>query len=200
MDALKTRYPKKLAGGLALRPMEASDEQAVAAFFQRIPVDERQLFKDDVTRAAVIRGWSKNLNYANILPLLAFDGARLAADASLHRDRRGWARHVAKIRLSLDPDYRGRGLGRELVREFIALAEPLRVAILQAEVLDVQKNARSLFEDLGFQAVATLPQHAIDLSGRVHDVLVYALTVTPPERLAPEAAIAEADGDIGGDA
>lgn len=200
MEILKTRYPKKLAVGLSLRPMEASDERAVADFFQRIPVDERQLFRDDVTRAAVIRGWIKNLNYANILPLLAFDGARLAADASLHRDRRGWARHVAKIRLSIDPDYRGRGLGRELVREFIALAEPLRVAILQAEVLDVQKGARSLFGDLGFQAVATLPQQAIDLSGRVHDVLVYALTVTPPERLAPEAAIAEADGDIGGDA
>ncbi len=200
MEILKTRYPKKLAGGLALRPLEASDEQAVAAFFQRIPVDERQLFKDDVTNAAVVRGWIKNLNYANILPLLVFEGPRLAADATLHRDRRGWARHVAKIRLTLDPEFRGRGLGRELVREFIALAEPLRVAILQAEILDVQKGARTLFEELGFHAVATLPQNAIDLSGRVHDVLVYALTVTPPERLAPEAAIAEGDGDIGGGA
>ena len=200
MDTLKTRYPKKLAAGLAIRPMEASDEKALVDFFQRIPVDERQLFKDDVTKAAVIRGWIKNLNYANILPLLAFDGARIGADATLHRDRRGWSRHVAKVRLTLDPDYRGRGLGRQLVQEFIDLAKSLNVAILQAEVLDVQKGARTLFEDLGFHRVATLPQHSIDLSGRVHDILVYALTVTPPERLAPEAAIAEEDGDIGGDA
>jgi RimJ/RimL family protein N-acetyltransferase len=180
--------------------MQATDERALVDFFKRIPVDERQLFKDDVTRTEVIRSWVKNLNFANILPLLAFQGPRLVADATLHRDRRGWARHVAKIRLTLDPEFRRRGLARNLVREYIDLAQPLQVAILQAEVLDVQKGARMLFEDLGFQNVATLPQHAIDLAGRVHDILVYSLTVTPPERLAPEASIAEADADIGGNA
>jgi L-amino acid N-acyltransferase YncA len=196
-DPLK-RFPKSIAGGLTLRPMQGTDETPLAEFFKRIPVDERQLFKDDVTRIETLRAWVKNLNYANILPLLAFDGARVAADASLHRDRRGWARHVAKIRLTLDPAFRRRGLARALVQEIIDLAGPLRVAILQAEVLDVQQGARALFEDLDFQRVATLPQHAIDLAGRVHDVLVYALTVTPPEKFAPEASVQEEDADVGG--
>jgi GNAT superfamily N-acetyltransferase len=198
MEILKTRYPKKLPGGCALRPLEAADEKLLTTFFQRIPVEERQLFKDDVTKSATIRGWIKNLDYANILPLLAFDGGRVVADATLHRDRRGWSRHVAKIRISLDPDFRRRGLARQLIQEIIELSAPLRIAILHAEILDVQHGARALFADLGFLQVATLPQHAIDLSGRVHDVLVYAHTVTPPERLAPEASVAEEDSDIGG--
>jgi len=200
MKILKTRYPRTLEDGLTLRPLEAKDERALVSFFQRIPVDERQLFKDDVTQVPVIRGWIKNLDYQNILPLLAFDGAGVVGDATLHRDRRGWSRHVGKIRITLDTGYRRRGLAKTLVQEFIELAKPLNLAILQAEVLDVQQGARSLFEDLGFHPVATLPQHAIDLSDRVHDILVYELTVTPPERLAPEAGIAEEDGDIGGDA
>ena len=192
------RFPKTVAGGLSLRPMEARDEGPLVEFFKRMPVEERHLFKDDVTRHETILGWVKNLNYVNILPLLAFDAGRVVADATLHRDRRGWARHVAKVRLALDPAFRRRGLARTLVQEFIELAVPLRVAILQAEVLDVQQGARALFEDLEFTRVATLPQHAIDLAGRVHDVLVYSLTITPPERLAPEASIREEDADIGG--
>lgn len=200
MKILKSRYPRTLEDGLTLRPLEADDERALLAFFQRIPVDERQLFKDDVTKPSVIRGWIKNLDYPTILPLLALDGDGVVGDATLHRDRRGWSRHVGRIRVTLDTGYRRRGLAKSLVQEFIEIAKPLGVAILQAEVLDVQSGARSLFEDLGFHTVATLPQHAIDLSDRVHDILVYELTVTPPERLASEAGIAEEDGDIGGDA
>lgn len=196
-DALK-RYPKRLPGGLTMRPLEACDEAALVSFFKRIPVNERQLFKDDVTKLDVIQGWIRNLNYTNILPLLAFEGTRIVADATLHRDRRGWSRHLAKIRLTLDPDFRRHGLGRTLMREFMDLAAPLQVAILQAEVLDVQQGGRRLLENLGFLCVATLPQHAIDLAGRVHDILVYTYTITPPERLAPEAALAEEDADVGG--
>ncbi len=173
-----SRYPKPLAGGLTVRPLRPEDESALVDFFRRIPVEERRLFKDDVTRPAVIQGWIRNLNYENILPLLAFDGRRVVADATLHRDRRGWSRHVAKIRITLAP--------------------ALRVALLHAEVLDVQKGARALFEDLGFECVATLPQHAIDFAGHVHDVLVYCLVVTPPERVAAEIAPVGEDADTGG--
>jgi len=197
MDALR-RYPKDVAKRFALRPMEASDEAALLSFFRRIPVDERQLFKDDVTRVSVVQGWIRNLDYQNILPLLAFESSRIVADVTLHRDRRGWARHVAKIRLTLDPDYRRQGLARALVLEMVGLAKGLNIAILQAEILEVQREARLLFEDLGFQCIATLPQHAIDLAGRVHDILIYAQTITPPESLAPEAKLTEAEADVGG--
>jgi L-amino acid N-acyltransferase YncA len=196
-ESLK-RYPKDSAGSVKIRPMEASDESALLSFFKTIPGDERQLFKDDVTQISVIQGWIRNLNYTNILPLLAIEGSRIVADATLHRDRRGWARHVAEIRVTLDPDYRRRGLARALIEEFVDLAVPLEIAILQANILDVQREARRLFEDMGFQSVATLPQHAIDLAGRVHDILIYSLTTSQPEKLAPEASLAEIDADVGG--
>lgn len=198
MSQTLKQYPKEIAGGLKVRPMQVSDEAALLSFFKRIPVDERQLFKDDVTQVPVIQAWIRNLDYSNILPLLAFEGSRIVADATLHRDRRGWARHVAKIRVTLDPDFRRRGLARALVQEFIDLAGSLHVAILQAEILDVQREARLLFEEMGFQRAATLAQHAIDLAGRVHDVLIYSVTIFPPEKLAPEASLAEVDADVGG--
>ena len=181
-----------------LSPLEKGDETGLVEFFRNIPVDERHLFKDDVTNKAVIQQWCRNLDYERILPLVVFDGSRVVADATLHRDRRGWSRHMATLRVSLDPSYRRRGLAGALIKEFIALATPFRVAVLRAEILDVQKGARTLFEEMGFLCVATLPQNAIDLAGRVHDILVFNYIVTPPERLAPEAAISEHEADVGG--
>ena len=200
MKTVLSRFPRTIDGGLIVRPLENSDEEALLEFFKRMPVDERQLFKDDVTRASVIRGWIRNLDYTNILPLLVFKDGRVVADASLHRDKRGWSRHVAEVRVSLDPEFRGRGLAKMLLQEFIDLGPALHVAILNASVLDVQHEARELVESLGFVPIATFPQHAIDLAGVVHDVLVYSQTLVPPERLAPEAAWTEAEADVGGSA
>ena len=198
MNGHPSRYPRPLVGGLQLRPLQSSDETELAAFFKRIPVDERQLFKHDVTRPELIQAWTRNLDYSNILPLVALDGVRIVADATLHRDRHGWSHHVAEVRITVDPGYRGRGLGRALVGEFLTLAPQLGVAILNAQMLDVQKDARALFEHSAFLSIATLPQHAIDLAGRVHDVLVYSITVVQPERLAPEASWTEERAEVGG--
>jgi len=198
MKDILSRYPRDFGDGLRLRPMEASDEEALTEFFKRIPVDERHLFKDDVRNTSVIRGWIRKLDYEKILPLLLFQGGRVIADATLHRDKHGWSRHVAEVRVSMDPEFRGRGLAGRLLKEFIEIGPSLDVAILNAFVLDVQHEARQMVETAGFLPQATLTQQAIDLAGRVHDVLIYSQTLTPPERLAPEASLAEEEADVGG--
>jgi L-amino acid N-acyltransferase YncA len=198
MDSSLDRYPKALPEGITLRPMHAADAPALLAFFKRIPVQERQFFREDVTQTAVIEGWVRNLDYARVLPLLALEGSRIVADATLHRDTGGWSRHLGKLRLTIDPEFRGLGVARLLLKDFLDLSKSLGVAIVEAEILDVQNESASLFEQMGFQLVATLPQHAIDLSGRVYDIRLYALVVQPPEGLAPEARVAESDADVGG--
>jgi RimJ/RimL family protein N-acetyltransferase len=200
MKDILSRYPRTIEGGLVLRPLEAADEAELIQFFKRMPVDERQLFKDDVTKPEVIHGWIRKLNYSNILPLMVFKDRRIVADATLHRDKHGWSRHVAEVRVSLDPEFRGKGLARMLLEEFIEIGPSLNIAILNAFVLDVQREARDLVEAVGFLQVAVLPQHAIDLAGVVHDVLVYTTTLVPPERLAPEASWSEERADVGGNA
>jgi len=192
------RYPKSLPDQITLRPMNATDESGLLQFFKRIPMQERQLFREDVTRLSVIQGWIGNLDFSRILPLLAIQGSRIVADATLHRDTGGWSRHLGKVRLTLDPEFRPQGLARLLLQEFIDLSKALGVAVLEGEILDVQEEEASLFEEMGFQCVATLPQHAIDLSSRVHDIRVFAQTLHLPEGLAPEAQVAEADADVGG--
>ena len=65
----------------------------------------------------MIQGWIGNLNYSRILPLLAFLGSRIVADATLHRESGGWSRHLGKVRMTIDPEFRASGLARQLLQE-----------------------------------------------------------------------------------
>lgn len=189
-QAALSRYPFPLGLGgrtIILRPLQRGDEQQLLEFFKRLPVDERAMLKDDVTNPAVIAAWCSNIDAERILPIVALDGNVIVADATLHRSRGGWSRHVAAMRITVDPSQRRRGLGRALIRELMDLAGRLHVAVLDAEVLAEQKSAIALFEDLGFHCIATLPQHAVDLTHQPHDLLLLSKTLTPVERLSPDA-------------
>lgn len=187
-NSVKQRYPRSIKlkdnSVVRVRPIESKDEKTLTEFFQRLPLPERRLFKDDVTRPGVIRTWCQNINLDAVLPLLAFDGDRIVGDATLHRDKRGWMSHVARVRVSVDPDARGRGLATQLIRELIEISPTYGIYILDAEVLDEQQGAMKVFEELQFVNIATLPQHALDLNHKPHDLHIYSLNVQPPEKIA----------------
>ena len=199
---LGQHYPRKVELTdktiVEVRPLKDTDEKRLAEFFARLPFPERRLFKDDVANREVIAGWCRRLNYETTLPLLAIDKDRIVADATLHREKRGWMSHVARVRVSVDSDARGRGLATRLIQEFIHIAPKFRIAILDAEILIEQKGAMHVFEDLHFVNVATLPQHALDLNHQAHDVLVYSLNVMQPEQLAVDPDEDPEHIDIGG--
>jgi len=201
MKTALERYPVsvRLADReLALRPLQRNDGTELAGFFSRMPVDERIMLKDDVTNPAVIATWCTNIDPDRILPIVALDGARIVGDATLHRDRSGWSRHVARIRVTVDPKYRRMGLARAMVRELLDLGERLGVAVVDAEMLSAQKGAIRLFEKLGFVVVATLPQHALDLTHQAHDLVVLSKTLIPVEQLSPDAHKKADEVDEGG--
>lgn len=195
------RYPRplKLEGkALALRLLRKDDEKALLEFFKRLPVDERQMLKDDVTDPKVIKTWCQRIEVDKVLPILALDGKRIVADVTVHRARGGWSSHVGKLRITIDPAYRGLGLGHAMVKEAIELVPSLGVAILDAEMMSHQKDAIKLFEDLDFVTVATLPQHVVDLTRQPHDLVVLSRTLIPVERLSPDAWRSAEEVDEGG--
>ncbi len=182
MEILKKRYPKKaVLGGrpLVLRPMEASDEKGLLAFFKKIPAEDRLLLKDDVVDAKTVKSWCRSLDYARVLPLLAIDGKKIVGDATLHREQ-GWMNHVARVRAVVDPTYRGCGLGQALVNEFVEVARELKISMVDAEIMAEQKAGRKMFESLGFTIVAMLPHHALDREGKAHDVVVLSRQIMAP--------------------
>jgi len=169
-------FPKQVAlrdgSPVSLRLMVATDEARLVAFFRRLPPEDRQFLKDDVTQAEIIRGWCRDLDYHRVLPILAEREGEIIGDATLQRQPTGWMRHVGEIRVVTDPFFRRRGLASALAREIFYVALQVGLDKMVAEVVVDQIPAVKVFERLGFRQEALLAGHTLDLHGRKHDLLI----------------------------
>ena len=59
-----------------------------------------------------------------------------------------------------------------MVHELVEQASVRKLRKLEAQILASQKDARKVFERMGFRVEARLSQHASDLEGNPHDVLI----------------------------
>jgi hypothetical protein len=70
--------------------------------------------------------------------------------------------------------------------------------LVDAEVMAEQARAIRLFESLDFVAIATLPQHGLDLVGKPHDIVIFSYEVFPPSECAVDRDTKIEDIDLGG--
>lgn len=176
LEDIVESYPKtvKLKDGtaLVLRPLKPTDEKEFHAFFVDVPPTELILFKHRVTDPGVIHEWCQNIDYGKILPLLALDGDKVVADASLHQSLGGWKRHIGRISVFVRPKYRSKGLARLLVTELIDIARHAGLEKVEAEFLGEQKAARRVFEENGFNQFLYLQDYVKDMQAIAHDYVL----------------------------
>lgn len=156
---------------LLIRPFEARDADALFRFFQRLPPEVRRFAWDNLEDRGLVERWARDLDYGRVLPLLAFDGKELVADATLHR--RGWGplRRVGRIRWLLDPTYRGAGLGTILVNRFVAIGRKQGLRHLTCMLsTGLEADAVRTLLELGFEDFL-IPGYGTDPDGSQHDMV-----------------------------
>ncbi|MBI5395588.1 MAG: GNAT family N-acetyltransferase [Verrucomicrobia bacterium] len=184
IDTLLERYPKTVdlkGTRVVLRPLQPTDVKGFHAFFCGVPETERMFLKHRVTDIEVIRQWCTTIDYGRNLPLLAMQGKRVVADATLHQQFGGWRRHIGRISVVTHPDFRGRGLGRLLVEELIHIAQHLRLERVEAEFIGNQVAARKLFARFGFDELLVLPGYVKDMQAIDHDYVLMGRKITTDE-------------------
>ena len=167
-------YPKQLrlsdGSVVSVRPMVAGDAKQLLEFFQRVPDEERYFLKDSVVSESVINGWAKELDYDQALPLLAFDGDRICADAVLIRHRGDARSHYAEVRVVVDPEYRRHSLGTAIMREAIDIAWDAEIDAVQIEFVDgIQDDARKVALTFGGEQAGSLKDAVRDHHDKPHD-------------------------------
>jgi acetyltransferase len=175
-ELIISKYPRAITLGdgtqVILRPLMKDDEQALFTYFQHLPPEDRLCLKEDVTDPEVIKSWILDLNYDDILPIIATDNGRVIGDATLHFSPIGWNRHEGEIRLTTDPRYRVKGLGTQLIEELIDLGRELGLEQISAEIPPMLDKAFYLFEKVGFREVAVLKGFVRDLKGDESDLVL----------------------------
>lgn len=175
MDLME--YPKertlKDGSKVTLRPMVREDEEGLKEYFGALSEMERLYLRNDVMNPEIIRFWVENLDYDNVLPILAIDEAgRIVGNGTLHFNKHSWSRHVGNIRLSVSSEFRRRGLAWILAGEAFHNALMTDLQKIVAEVLPEQEDVRLAFNQLGFRTEAVLKEQHIDARGRKHDVII----------------------------
>jgi len=188
LDTVLESYPKRIAVKkgfkCTLRPLESGDEKMFHQFFQAIPEHEKLFIKHRVSDPKVIKAWCKNIDLGRILPLLAFDGRKIIADASLHQQLGGWKRHIGRVSILVHPEYRGRGLGRAMVEELLDIARQIGLEKIEAEFLGDQREAIKLFGLLGFRTLLLLPDYVKDMQAITHDYVLMGADLKTDEEYA----------------
>lgn len=171
---MPNRYPQEAAlrdgRRVLIRPFTDRDTEDLYQLFQRLPEETRRFAWDRIDDRTLIESWGRNLDYDTVFPLLAVDGTRVVADATLHRREGGPLRLVGRIKWLLDPEFRGAGLGTVLVNHFIrhARADGLRHLTCML-ISDLEKDAIETLEGLGFESFV-IPGYGTDPDGAQHDM------------------------------
>ncbi len=155
-----------------IRPIEPDDEAALVRFFERIPESDRTFLKEDVGDPAVLAAWA----VPGAARAIAVDSGEVIGSVAvvpLH----GWSSHVGEVRLVVDPEHRGHGLGRALARRAVLDALELRLSKLVVDVIADQHALIGMFRSLGFEPEALLTDHVRDRTGEVRDLMVLAQSV-----------------------
>lgn len=155
---------------VVLRPFKQGDTKALHEFFVSLPEESRRFAWDRIADRSLIDQWGKNLDYAKVFPLLALDGKRIVADATLHRRDIGPLRLVGRIKWTLDPAYRGAGLGTMMVNHFIDTARANGLRFLNCMLIsDLEADAIATLADLGF-VENRIAAYGTDPDGNQHDM------------------------------
>lgn len=171
---MPNRYPQEAAlrdgRRVLIRPFTERDTEAVYDFFQRLPADTRRFAWDRIDDRSLVESWGRNLDYERVFPLLAVDGQKVVADATLHRREGGPLRLVGRVKWLIDPDYRGVGLGTLLVHHFVNHARANGLRHLTCMLIsDLEADAVKTLEGLGFDSFV-IPGYGTDPDGNQHDM------------------------------
>ena len=153
-----------------LRPFAEKDVDALYEFFHRMPTEYRRFAWDNLDNRSLIETWGRNIDYGKVFPLIASDGSRIVADATLHVREGGPLRLVGRIKWMIDPEFRGAGLGTILVNHLIHVAQDRGLRHLSCMLIsDLEADAVETLEGLGFSSYVQ-PGYGTDPDGNQHDM------------------------------
>ncbi len=166
----------KLTNGrtVLLRAVEPGDKDTIVHFAQSLPESDLLFLRVDITKESAVDNWLNNVASGVTASLLAFvDGEdEMVGYATVDRTPARWTRRVGELRVTVGPEMRGQGLGRELTARIFDVARNLGLRKIVANMTADQLGAQAAFKRLGFVPEALLTDHVEDRAGGVHDLVV----------------------------
>jgi diamine N-acetyltransferase len=159
---------------LRLRPLELSDSELIRTW--RFDFNNYDSFYEFTPRSALahdawLRSALLNCDELNLIAEETQKGKPIGMIALLNIDNRSQKAEMGRVLLA-DCDYRGKGLGVEMIELLLAFAfQHLNMRRVYCEVFADNAAARHVYQKVGFEVEGILRQH-IYKRGSFKDVMV----------------------------
>jgi hypothetical protein len=151
---------------------QEEDRDALLAFYRSLPKEDRLYLRDDVTNQLLLDRLIEQMHDGLVLMVVARHGAKIVGESTQHFIHHGWSRHVSELRPLLRKEYEGYGIFEAMVREHIEVASELGLDKVVVRLLHIQKERKRMLETIGFEQEAVLKDHATDLEGKRHNMVI----------------------------
>lgn len=150
--------------------MTQQDADGFAHFVAQLPDGERRFLKENLDDPeATFAGFASETSARR---LVAVDESASIIGLAGAFPGEGWSSHVAELRVVVAAATRGRGVGRTLARAALLEAIQLGCTHAYVEVVAEQSALVTMFQDLGFDPEALLPDFVRDGAGEYHDLML----------------------------
>ena len=156
---------------MTIRPITAEDTDSVIAFFRSLSDRDLTFIREDLSDTQAFSALA-----GQPFRWIDTDGTKVDGYVAVER-LPGWSSHVGELRLVVDPQRRGSGLGRMLAQRALTEAFSSGIRKVVVELAVDQEGAVAMFSRLGFTGEALLRDHIRDRDGNLHDLLVLAHNV-----------------------
>lgn len=154
------------------RPIKPDDIGDLSKLYSRIPRSDLLIYKDDVTNWDNLKNWFTGTNYGKVFQLAAVSEDKIVAKGSLHSEGLLWS-HAAELKLIVDPEYRGKGLGSQMFN--LLLYEGLKRRFQKIIVRYISDNSSftKILDHYGFKPETVLSCYLKDeISGMAKDLII----------------------------
>ena len=172
---LQRAYPRtdEINGrSITFRVMTPDDKGTILEFANGLPEEDLIFVRWDITNPKALDEWIEHIKRDRTSSIIAEAGGHMVGYGSLHHHTMDWSRHRGELRIMVNPEMRGLGLGRYLAQELVEIAHTLGLKRLVVEIASDQPRVRHMFEEMGFQAEALLTDWLIDRRDRMCDLII----------------------------
>ncbi len=164
----------KLRDGTSVevRALTGADVDKTFIFFSKLEPADRAYLRIDVTDRKIVEERLRSLAGSNVNRIAAFVDEEIVADAALELNPFGWKRHLAEYRIIVASDYKRKGLGMVMAGELYELAIKEKVEEMVVELMSPQKEAKKIFERLGFEQETVMKNMVVDVNGQKQDLIL----------------------------
>jgi GNAT superfamily N-acetyltransferase len=157
-----------------IRDQTLDDLDLLMDFYLALPDEDRRYLRVDVTDRDVVKQRLALMDSGFLFRRCALENDKIVATGALEIFPDAWRKHQGEIRVIVARDFRHKGLGMVMMREFYLMALEKDVEMLVTRILRPQIAARNICRKLGFREELMVPDYLHDLTGATQDMILMA--------------------------